>query len=371
MKAIDNKELVTVAYHYMKAGKPIIILGRTGIGKSMSLKRAAKKAASEKKKEFIDWNAVTYDAKKEVIKNPDKYYVYVDMRMTQLEPSDLRGLPDLSKDGATEWKPNMWTIALSKCEGTLNFEEINLCAPTLQATLYQILLEKTVGEIPLHMGVAVFGTGNLSEDRAGTFELAKPIRTRAGLYELSVPSVEDWTSWAIDNQVDSRIIYFLTKFKDKLFKEEEKHDDIVSPRSWESVSDLIKGETNFDKIQLLSSGQLGEGISLEFAKFLKLWKKIPTPEAILSGKAKIPAELDLKYACLASVTEHYRQSKDKDRTNVAKQFMKLRKSMMHKGSPEFYILALRMFKGINQNVWKDFMGTKEMKAIMEYSEYLK
>ena len=45
----------------------------------------------------------------------------------------------------------------------------------------------------------VFGAGNLSEDRAGTFEIPKPIMTRAGMYELQIPDIDMFTKYGLEN----------------------------------------------------------------------------------------------------------------------------------------------------------------------------
>lgn len=369
MKSINHTELAKIAHRYAVKGKSLLVLGRTGIGKSWSIKEAAIKKARDDKKEFIEWNTLSLEEKQKIIDDPNKYHLFVDLRVTQMSPEDLRGLPNFKGD-AVDWKPNMWTLALSKCSGTLFLDEINLAPPSLQATLYQILLEKHVGEIPLHEDVAIFGAGNLAEDRAGTFELAKPIRTRTGLYELNIPSVEDWSKWAADYGVNPWIISFLNKNIGKLFIDKDESDDVISPRSWVAVSELMEEKDPEDDLRNYIAGQLGEGTSLEFVKFIKLAHKIPTPKELLSGKKKVPKEIDLKYACISSLTEYYRQHKGNDRIKIAKQFIDLKKDFEFEGNPEFFFVALRMFKGIQENIFKNLVGTKHFKKIAEYSEFL-
>ena len=368
MKQLNHEELAKTAYWYYKKNKPLLVLGRTGIGKSYSIKEASKRIAEETKKAFTEWDAISVAEKHNVIENPDKYFVYVDLRLTQLEPSDLRGLPLMGKKNFVEWQPNLWAEALRVCQGVLFFDEINLASPSLQATVYQILLEKQIGEHPLHPDVMVFGAGNLSEDRAGTYEIPKPILTRAGIYELTLPKIEDFTTYAINKGMDSRVITFLNKMQKNLFVEDEKNDDIITPRDWESVSGLIDGLSNnqLEDIELYTGGLLGEAISMEFTAYIKLANKIPTPQEILSKKKKIPNETDLRYACVAAVVEYYRQQSPKDRKKVVTQLVELKDSL----DAEFFILSLRLVKGIEPKAFADIVGTPAFKKIMEFKDYL-
>lgn len=367
MKRINHAELEQVAYHYQKLNKSMIVVGRTGIGKSMSFKNAAKRIAQEKNKSFVEWNDISTEKKREVIEKANIYYVFVDLRLTQMAPEDLKGLPKMS-EGVVEWLPNMWAKALSLSEGMVIFDEINLAPPSLQATVYQILLDRQIGELPLNKGVFVVGAGNLTEDRAGVYEMPKPVRTRAGVFELKIPTKEEFTDYAIKSKMDARVISYINKFPSRIFVENEKTDDVICPRGWETVSTVIMGldsKKELGDIALYSSGVLGEAGSIEFEAFIKLAENIPTPEAMLSGKAKIPKETDLKYACIAAITEYYRQH-EKERKDNIKKVIDLKKSI----DPEFYILMLRMCKAIQPDCLKQLLGTKEFDQIREYAEFL-
>jgi len=63
-------------------------LGEPGIGKSQSIKEAGQEIAQKVGKKFIDYSD---DYADEILENPDKYFVFVDLRLTECEPSDLCG----------------------------------------------------------------------------------------------------------------------------------------------------------------------------------------------------------------------------------------------------------------------------------------
>ena len=55
----------------------------------MTTEEAARKIAKRLNKEFIQYDD---DIAEKVLQNPEKYFVYIDLRLTELEPSDLSGM---------------------------------------------------------------------------------------------------------------------------------------------------------------------------------------------------------------------------------------------------------------------------------------
>jgi len=372
MKRISHEEMIKLLPHYYNTGQCVVVVGRTGIGKSTAIREFAQKVAAEKKKEFIDMGDVNSERLNEILSSPDKYFVMKIVSLSTIgDPSDLRGIP-FSEDNAVlkskvvKWLKNEWLCVFEKCEGALFLDEFNLSPPSIQSCIYQLMLDKRIDDIKFREGVGVFAAGNMSEDKAGVYEIAKPVRTRGGMFELQNPDHDAWVDWASKHNINGQILCYISKFPARLFVENEKTDDIVSPRSWESVSRLLeKCDGNLDTIELLSSGYLGEGMASEFVSFIKLSDKVPKPEDILSGKAKVPEEIDLKYACIAQIIELYRQKKSK-RNDLVKQIVALEGKI----DPEFYIKMMRMVRGIDVNPIKGLLGTPHIKPLAKYSKFL-
>jgi len=70
---VSHKELAELIEEHYKKKIALFIWGRFGIGKSEKMKDIAKKIAKEKGKEFVEWNSLREDKKKEVFKNCSKY----------------------------------------------------------------------------------------------------------------------------------------------------------------------------------------------------------------------------------------------------------------------------------------------------------
>jgi len=89
MKVNHNelKEQIKIAYD---TKTPLFIWGTTGIGKSDSVRNVAKEIA---KKEGLEYSEDDVENGK---------FGFIDIRISQLEPSDLRGLPTINGD-RTKW----------------------------------------------------------------------------------------------------------------------------------------------------------------------------------------------------------------------------------------------------------------------------
>ena len=91
---------------------------------------------------------------------------YVDVRALLLDPVDLRGIPWRDAADRTRWAP---PVFLPPTDDTglwlINLEELPSCVPMVQATLYQLALERKVGEYELPEGASLIACGNREGDR--------------------------------------------------------------------------------------------------------------------------------------------------------------------------------------------------------------
>ena len=68
----------------------VMIFGPPGIGKSVTIYEAGEEIAKKLGKKFVEY---TDDIAHEILSDPDKYFVFLDLRLTEVEPSDLIGIP--------------------------------------------------------------------------------------------------------------------------------------------------------------------------------------------------------------------------------------------------------------------------------------
>ena len=110
---LNHKELEHLLKAYIKSGVSLFIWGTTGIGKSQTVEKIARQEAKAHNREFVYWHKLDKNQKMEVLQNPKPFYVLIDKRLSQMDPSDLRGLPNLNGSETVEWKPPVWLKVIS------------------------------------------------------------------------------------------------------------------------------------------------------------------------------------------------------------------------------------------------------------------
>ena len=159
----------------------------------------------------------------------------IDIRLSQMEPTDLRGIP-FRKDDNVEWSvPAMLPDAARHGEqGILFLDEINAAPPTVSAAAYQLILDRRLGEYVIPDGWAIFAAGNRQGDRGVTYTMPAPLANRFSHFEVET-HLDDWVAWAYAHDIDERVIAFLRFRPERLFDFDPAHNPIAfpSPRSWE------------------------------------------------------------------------------------------------------------------------------------------
>lgn len=224
----------------------------------------------------------------------------VDVRLSQMEPSDLRGIP-FHKDGLVEWSiPALLPDQQRHGErGILFLDEITSAPPTVSAAAYQLILDRRLGEYRVPDGWAIFAAGNRQGDRGVTYTMPAPLANRFSHYEVEV-HLDDWVSWAWEKGVDERVIAFLRFRPQLLFDFDPAHNPVAfpTPRSWEFAHRAL--QKFGDESQLLRGalqGCVGNAAGIELTAFVDNLHNLPDLDQILSGEGgEIPKEIDLQYA---------------------------------------------------------------------------
>jgi len=341
---VNHTELKAFIKKCLENQLSLYMWGTIGIGKSETANEVSKERAGQFNREYVCWNKISKEEKIKVAENPEKYYFFMDIRLSQLDPSDLRGLPALNGKDTVEWKVPFWlyVATLPKAMGTIFLDEMNLSPPSIQASGYQLILDRAIGEVTLSDGVGVIAAGNRISDKANVYDMAKPLQNRFNHVTLRVPKIEDWTQWAITHNVDARIIAFLNARPQLLMgKLDSKSGDVAfpTPRTWgKFCSKLIKGETSLDNLMALASASVGTGAATEFTAFIKLQKSINLQELLKKPEtAKDIKETDLLYSVVGLIAEWY------DSHNKTEDLDKLLQ-ISNNLQAEFAILLLRICK---------------------------
>ena len=91
---------------------------------------------------------------------------YVDVRALLLDPVDLRGIPWRDSADRTRWAPPAFLPPTDDPgRWLINLEELPSAVPMVQAALYQLVLDRKVGEYELPEGASLIACGNRESDR--------------------------------------------------------------------------------------------------------------------------------------------------------------------------------------------------------------
>lgn len=221
---------------------------------------------------------------------------FIDLRLSLLDPTDLRGLPFLD-DGKAVWAPPVFLPR--KDEGILFLDEINAAPPTVQASALQLVLDRQVGEYKLPDGWMIVAAGNKETDRAVTFRMPSNLSNRFQNIMVE-PDLEAWKRWAYSNNIYPGIISFLNFRPDLLtdFKPGKSKQSFATPRTWEFASRILKNPDYPEELVLPAlEGCIGEGAANELIAFLKTEREIPDVLHILEGSTvAVPKDPSVLYA---------------------------------------------------------------------------
>jgi len=201
----------------------------------------------------------------------------IDIRLSQMEPTDLRGIPFRNGD-LVEWSiPSVLPDAERHGPaGILFLDEITSAPPTVSAAAYQLILDRRLGEYQVPDGWVIFAAGNRQGDRGVTYAMPAPLANRFTHYEVEV-NLDDWIDWAYSEDIDPRVIAFLRFRPDLLFNFDPAHTPIAfpSPRSWEYAHRALQ---KFDRTALLADALVacvGQSAGLELKTFVDNMAQMP------------------------------------------------------------------------------------------------
>jgi hypothetical protein len=221
---------------------------------------------------------------------------FIDIRLSQLAPTDLRGLP-VAENGVSKWFPPEFLP--QQGQGILFLDEINMAPPAMQGMAQQLILDRRVGSYLVPDGWFVWAAGNRKEDRAGVFDMPAPLTNR--FLHLQVEAdFESFKAHALGEGVHEQIIAFLSFRPSLLHKIDPQQPAWCSPRSWMMASIL-----HYNGLDLAPA--IGVAASAEFQAFLLTYRLLPDLTPIFEGKGShitFPTEPSARYATAIGLTVH-------------------------------------------------------------------
>lgn len=214
----------------------------------------------------------------------------IDVRLSQLDPSDLVGFPTFDGDKVI-FKPvdlfPLETDSLPKNKkGWLLFlDEANGASHAVQMASYKLILDRMVGTHKLHPKVFIVAAGNLETDNAIVNTMSSALISRFAHFTIRLDT-EEWLDWASNKGIDHRITSFIGFKPDLIYTfNPNATAPYACPRTWEMVSRVIQDSDDSD-LALLAS-MIGEGVAREFNTYLKLQADLPSFDDIVANPEEV------------------------------------------------------------------------------------
>jgi hypothetical protein len=241
----------------------------------------------------------------------------VDLRLTTLEPVDIRGAiyadDVLAK---TVWFPPEFLPSPEQPDGILFLDELTAADQRLQISAYSLILDRRVGKYQLPDGWAVIAAGNASFHGAVSHDMGTALADR--MFHFNVQTVIDaFLTHAIASGFAPEIMAYLKVRPDRLDDTQSQlaNDYLIgaSPRGWEDVSNVLKSGLSAPAVRAFVQGRIGAANAAEFFGVLQEIQSGADVVRLLAcrpGKetaALLPASLDglygLIYGLLAVCTD--------------------------------------------------------------------
>lgn len=247
------------------------------------------------------------------------------------DPVDVLGTPNNSGE-YTRWVPpeEFYNLRQGVGRAALILEELSDAPIPMQNALCGVIYDRRAGNLKLSDELFIIATGNRTEDKSGANRITSKLANRTRRFDF-VENMDDWTDWALENNVDPVLIQFL-RFRPGLLSDFDPNRFAnPTPRAWERVN-FIPGTLDnglfFDNV----AGEVGEGAAAEYTGFRRIYMSLPDVDAILldPANADVPADPATLYALTGALA---RKSTKDNFDRVSKYLSRM--------SPEFNVMATK------------------------------
>lgn len=218
-----------------------------------------------------------------------------DLRLTTIEPQDLRGLPfyDHAAQRTIWYRPE--DLPDDPAHPAILFlDELTAAAPTLQPTVYGLLQERRVGRHRLPDSCLIIAAGNGIDDGAIAYDMGTALSDRLIHLQIRADATDWLTRYAVPHSLHPAVITFIRTRPDLL---ETTEDSIrrgltiaCTPRSWARVSQILQAIPDRRLRDPMIAGTIGDAAAAEFLLLAEeIAATVQVDDLLEAPRAKRPA----------------------------------------------------------------------------------
>ena len=223
------------------------------------------------------------------------------------DPTDFKGFPWV-QDGNAEFLPfgGLRRLVQAKVPTVAFLDDLGQAAPAVQAAAMQLLLARRINGHIIPDCVSFVAATNRREDKAGVQGILEPVKSRFPIsFELEA-DLNDWCVWAYEHNLPPELIGFYRFRPDLLHKfvPTKGRQNSPSPRTAAHVGAILNSGYPEELLFELIAGAAGEGLSVEFTAFRKIFLTLQSPDEILLTPERFvpPKEVSARYAITAALS---------------------------------------------------------------------
>ena len=211
---------------------------------------------------------------------------------TSMGECDIRGLPTFIEENGvkrTSWAMPDFFPANPEAITLLFVDELPDCKPSMQSVLYQLLLDRRIGEHILPSHTYVMAAGNGTEFSLASQPMAQPCADRFTPFLQVKQDKDEWSAWAAQEGLHSGVIGYVNWKPEALHGHDFSHrTGGCTPRSLAHVARNLE-YTSPEDIQELCISTVGPTYGTELAAYLALvGQQLPDPEECLASPLDAP-----------------------------------------------------------------------------------
>ena len=273
------KDIQTVLTACIQARQPVLLQGAPGIGKTDIISQATKDAGAELLTVYCSCS----------------------------DPTDPKGMPATWKDAdgnqQADFIPFNFLKKLIDASAPLVcfLDDVHGAPPAVQLAFMNLILARKTGDgTPISHHVTFIAAANRRQDKAGAAGMLEPFKSRfTTIIQLEV-NHEDWVKWALSEGLPIELISYI-RFRPAMLHDFKPSADLVntpSPRTVANIGKVLAMNLPPALQFEVFTGTAGEAFSAEFTGFLRIWKTITPPDAIILNPdaANVPTTPDALFA---------------------------------------------------------------------------
>lgn len=250
---------------------PVILIGKSGIGKTESLHDLAS----------------------------EMNIGFKELRLSHYQESDLIGLPYIDENGHTcHASSSVLPDEEDQGQGILLLDEVTAAPKSMRSAVYQLMdSSRKLGSYRLPEKWLVVACGNGPLD-GGDYRGMEPAFMSRGYCWRVETDLEAWKEWAFKHDIDRSIIAFLNSNPSMLhvMDPDRPFDMIACPRNWAKLSVQLRDReeeyeggfiSDEEDILFSAEGCVGVRCGEAFATFYMHKKDLPDPQRIADGEIPV------------------------------------------------------------------------------------